>query len=305
MPHRSIFLTTAVREMFLLQLVSSDPEIYQFEPLSRQSGLVHAVTGRAGGVSRPPFHTLNLGYGVPDDPANVTSNRNTVAGTLGISLSQIVTAKQVHGNACAVVTRVDAGRGAADRATVLAGYDGLVTNEPGVFLWMSFADCVPIIFHDPVKRAVGLAHSGWRGTVVEVAASTVGKLGEQYQSSPADLTAFIGPSIGPCCYEVGEEVWSQFADRWPDSVDTWPREGDRRLLNLWTAIKATLGEAGLRLGNVHCAETCTACNRDRFFSHRGDQGRSGRFATIIGMRDVGATRRVAPTMGPKLDRLSD
>ncbi len=267
----------------MLKQLSVEPELYQFDALASQAGVVHAITGRRGGTSPTPYDSLNLGYGVPDEPENVSRNRVRVADALGISLNSVVTTKQVHGNASAVVEEVDAGRGALDRATALDGFDNLVTKEPGVYLWMSFADCVPVLLYDPDTPVVGISHSGWQGTLAEAAGSAVRTMTQVGRGSPANFSAYIGPSIGPCCYEVGPEVWGRFAERWPASVDPAPRPGNRRLLDLWTAIRATLIEAGLTAERIHCAETCTADNRDRFFSHRGDKGRSGRFAMIAGL----------------------
>ena len=269
----------------MLKQLSVEPDLYQFEALASQSGVIHAVTGRRGGVSPVPYDSLNLGYGVPDDPGNVSRNRRRVAEALGISIDRIVTTKQVHGNACAVVTKADVGRGALDRATAFDGFDNLVTKEPGVYLWMSFADCVPVLLYDPDSPAIGISHSGWRGTLAGAAGSAVRTMIDEGMASLAGLSAFIGPSIGPCCYEVGPEVWQLFAERWPTSLSESPRPGNRRLLDLWTAIRATLIDAGLSAERIRCAETCTADNRDRFFSHRGDRGRSGRFAVIAGLTD--------------------
>ena len=267
----------------LLKQLSVEPEMYQFDALASQTGVVHAITGRRGGTSPAPYDSLNLGYGVPDDPENVSRNRKRVADGLGIGLDRIVTTKLVHGNASAVVTGGDTGRGALDRATALDGFDNLVTSEQDVYLWMSFADCVPIILYDAHTPAIGISHSGWRGTLAGAAGSAARRMVDEGMASPAGLSAYIGPSIGPCCYEVGPEVWQPFAERWRTSVSAAARPGNRRLLDLWTAIGATLKDAGLSAERIQCAETCTADNRDRFFSHRGDKGRSGRFAVIAGL----------------------
>lgn len=222
---------------------------------------------------------------MPDDPENVSRNRRRVADALGIGLNRVVTTKQIHGNASAVVTEAYAGRGALDRASALSGFDNLVTQEAGVYLWMSFADCVPILLYDPDTPAIGISHAGWRGALAGAAGSAAKRMMDDGIASPAGLSAYIGPSIGPCCYEVGAEVWQAFAERWPGSVSTAARPGNRRLLDLWAAIGADLRDTGVSAERIHCAETCTADNRHRFFSHRGDRGRSGRFAMIAGLAD--------------------
>ena len=269
----------------MLKQLSGEPELYQFDELASRAGLIHAITGRRGGTSPAPYDSLNLGYAVPDDPENVSRNRGTVADALGIGLDRVVTTKQVHGTASAVVTGEDGGRGALDRATALSGFDNLVTKETGVYLWMSFADCVPILLYDPDTPAIGISHAGWRGALAGAAGSAAKRMMDEGMASPAGLSAYIGPSIGPCCYEVGSEVWQPFTERWPASVSGTPRPGNRRLLDLWAAICADLRDTGVAAERIHCAETCTADNRDRFFSHRGDMGRSGRFAMIAGLTD--------------------
>lgn len=251
---------------------------YQFEAWLGQSHLVHAIFTRHGGVSRPPYATLNLSRAVGDDPSAVEHNHARIYRALRISRSQVVGSHLMHGAAIRVVTGQENGG-----APVAA--DGLVTAQPGVMLSMRFADCVPILFHDPRRRAVGLVHAGWRGTLQAVASAAVRAMMEQLGCAAHDITAVIGPSIGPCCYEVGSEVVRTLYAALPDmAAALLRREGQRVYLDLWQANQQQLLAAGV--GHVYSMALCTACRRDIFFSHRGDGGRTGRFGVVIGYRAV-------------------
>jgi len=172
---------------------------YQFHSLLPFEDLAHGVFTRLGGHSRPPWHSLNTGHTVGDDLDAVARNHDLICQALDFAMSDVVSPHQVHGAAVAVVTRQDRGR-------VIEHTDGLITDEPQVLLMLRFADCTPIWFYDPVRRAIGLAHAGWRGTVAGIARATVAKMQSTFGCRPGDLIAGIGPAIGPCCYQVGPDV---------------------------------------------------------------------------------------------------
>ena len=254
---------------------------YHYHPWTRQPGLVHAILTRHGGVSRPPYASLNLGSAVGDDPAAVAANHARVCAALGIDAGRLVKCHLVHGRAIHVVTAADAGqwRGQAD---------GMVTAEAGVFLTMRFADCVPILLHDPRRRAVGIVHAGWRGTLQDVAGAAVRTMVEVLGCAPGDISAVIGPAIGPCCYEVGDEVISAARAVLPpsDCATLFRRRSDnggRPHFDMWEANRRQLLAAGV--GRVAVMGLCTACHSDQFFSHRAEGGRTGRFGAVIGYRD--------------------
>ena len=171
---------------------------------------VHGLSCRRGGVSEAPWASLDLGLHVGDDPAAVIANRRRYLAALGLDASQLVTPEQVHGEAIARVGSREAGRGALSYADSIAQTDALITDEPGLPLLLCFADCTPILFLDPVHRAVGIAHGGWKGTVRRIAAKTVLRMQQEFGTRPEELLTAIGPSIGPCCYEIGPEVEQQF-----------------------------------------------------------------------------------------------
>jgi hypothetical protein len=250
--------------------------VYRFESWDDAS-LVHAILTRLGGVSLPPFDSLNLSQVVGDDPAAVAANYERVCGALGIRRSQMATCYQMHSADVLVVAAADGGR-------LVGQGDAMITDQPGVYLSMRFADCTPLLLHDPVRRAVGIAHAGWRGTLKNMAGAVVRAMVERLGCLPGDITAVVGPAIGPCCYQVGSEVIQAAEAARRDAADLLQRRaGERAYFDLWETNRRQFVEAGV--GRVAVAGLCTACRTDRFFSHRAEQGRGGRFAALIGYRE--------------------
>lgn len=228
-----------------------------------------AFTTRRGGVSAPPFDSLNTGRSTDDDPAAVAENRRRVLAALGLDRRRLATAGQVHGANVAVVEEP----GHVPRC------DALVTRRPGLALAVTTADCLPIVFLAP--GLVGVAHSGWRGTAAGIPAATLARLVE-LGAAPGAVTAHIGPAIRACCYEVGGEV----AERFPAACVT--PAGDRFRLDLALAARLELERAGLA-GRVHDLGECTACRADRYFSYRRDGPRSGRAWAVAAVAETGAS----------------
>jgi hypothetical protein len=256
-------------------------DIYQFKHLSAQPGLIHGIFGRAGGCSPPPWDSLNVGADTGDAPERIQRNYERICAALGVRCEDIVTVRQVHSGQ---VQRV----GAGDRGSVVGQLDGLITDEPDVVLSLRFADCVPLIVYDPQRGALGVAHAGWRGTLAKMAAQLVAAMQAAFGSRPADLLAGIGPSIGPCCYQVGPEVAAAASAAFAaetEREDGWPlvfAVDGARYLDLWAANRLQLELAGVE--QIETARLCTACHRQRFFSHRGDGGQTGRFAMLAALR---------------------
>jgi polyphenol oxidase len=248
---------------------------YQFETLATHSDLIHGVFTRLGGVSRPPFATLNLGRGVPDEPVAIDENYRRICVLLGLDRSSLVTGYQTHSDRVVVVDDAMAGQ-------LLPATDALVTQSPRVALTLRFADCVPILLFDPVQRAIGIVHAGWKGTLSRIAGKTAKAMVAEFGSRPSDLIAGIGPSIGPCCYEVGEDVQRLVSATFGRTDGLLqPREGDRVHLDLWEANRRVLEDA-----DVQCIESgalCTSCHRDEFYSHRGEAGVTGRFGAFLAL----------------------
>jgi YfiH family protein len=252
--------------------------------LQTLDGLQHAITERGGGISRPPFTSLNLGLHVGDQPADVIQNRRRLAAALDARLEDFCFAEQCHGHRIAIVGEADRGRGALDSATALPATDALITDRLGLWLAVLVADCVPVILADPVRGVVGLVHAGWRGTVDGIAARTVAMMNEAFGCRPADIHAVIGPSIGPDDFEVGPEVVREFRmafpqERWPELIR--PGAGDRSFVDLWRANALQLEAAGLNPDHIERAMISTASTTERFFSHRAEGGHTGRFASVV------------------------
>ena len=265
------------RELDLLRHRSGNGLVYyRFANLAPYGEVVHGVFTRLGGVSASPFVSLNVGRSVGDDPRAVEANHGLIYQALSISPDDIATAHQVHSSRVAVV-------GVGERGRAIPGTDALVTGAPGVALMLRFADCVPIALYDPVKRVVGLVHAGWRGTVQGIARRAVLAMVEAYGSRPADIVAGIGPSIGPCCYQIGRNVVQLVREAFADWPSLLRRQGDGSFhFDLWEANRQQLAQVGV--GEIEVAGVCTACHNDEFFSHRADGPRTGRFGVVIGLR---------------------
>ncbi len=244
----------------------------------------HAVFSRRGGHSAAPFDSLNLSLSVPDERDRVYANRRRVYGLYGRDTDTVVHAHLVHGADVARVTQ-------ADNGTWVEHVDGLITNQPGTVLSMNFADCAPIFLYDPRRHAIGLGHAGWRGTVVDLPGAMVRAMSDQFGSDPADLVAAVGPCIGPCCYEVGQDViaavegaFDQPPEAYSPAVETSllrERSNGHAHFDLPEANRRNLLNAGVN--HIELSEYCTACRTDLFFSHRAEKGRTGRFGTVFAL----------------------
>jgi polyphenol oxidase len=248
------------------------------------NGIVHAFSTRQGGVSRPPFATLNLGQSVGDEPAVVEENRRRFFGAFGIDLGRVVRAWQAHGDG---VLRVDAGlTGRAGFPRCLlderAKFDALITHLPGLALVVSTADCLPILIHDPVRRAVAAVHAGWRGTTKLIAARALTAMREAYGTDPSDCQAAIGPGIRGCCFEVDTAVTDAMAAALPNwEAHARANRPGHWLLDLAEINRAILEAAGVRTDRIEDVGLCTSCRNDLFFSHRAEKGRTGRMMNFI------------------------
>jgi len=236
-------------------------------------GLTCAIFTRLGGVSKPPFDSLNVGHTVGDDLNAVEENHRLIFEALGISKEQVVTARQVHGLGLALVDERHEGK-------VIPDTDGLLTSNPGLFLMLRFADCVPVVLYDPAKNAVGLLHAGWKGSIMGIAFKAVNLMQEAFGSRPEEIVAGIGPSIGPCCYEIGEDVAELAREFWPNPPILHTSQGKMHL-DLWELNRQWLLKAGVK--EVEVAGICTRCRSEEFFSHRASKGLTGRFAAVVGL----------------------
>ncbi len=246
---------------------------YRFEGLGDVKGLLHAVLTRIGGVSRGPYATLNLGHTVGDDLEAVEENHRRALTPLGLDPARVVSPWQVHGAAVEVVGRKHVG-------TVRPETDALITATPGVPLMMRFGDCAPVLLCDPVRRVVGMAHAGWRGVVADVVGASLRAMTERLACDVDDIWAGVGPTIGPCCYDVGADVAEKIAGACPAGAKAVHHVNGQIRADLPTAVEAQLRAAGVK--RIEQADLCTSCRVDEFFSHRAENGRTGRFGVVIG-----------------------
>lgn len=283
------------------------PEVLRAANLAELPWLVHGFSTRRGGISQAFGGTaLNLGYSEEDSRQNVRKNREIFLGAAGARSGRrsapwpVAALRQVHSD------RIHFADGRWKDG--VAG-DGLVTNRPGLALAITTADCLPVLLADPEKRAAGIFHAGWRGTVARIAEKGVGEMARRFGSKPQDLVAAIGPGIHVCCYGVGEEVRGKFQSQFAyagelfqevfssDAVrQKYPllfmtarapghgETGPELHLDLVKANRMQLLHAGLRAGNISASELCTACRVDLLFSHRAEHGRTGRMMAVIGIR---------------------
>ena len=260
--------------------------IWFFESLLGYEGIGHFVSTRIGGHSSSPYDTLNLSFNVGDDPKKVLENRKLLAGALGIALTSMTTAKQIHDGHVKMVSEGLRGKGSVDYRGAINATDAMVTDVPDICLMVLLADCVPILFHDPSKKVIGVAHAGWKGTLRFVAQNTLKVLREDFGCSPQDMVVGIGPSIGPCCYEVGREVVSQVEHVFGTKQGCIQKESadGRGYFDLWTANLKQLLHAGVPEKNIEMARICTYHHPNLFFSSRYEKGKTGRFGAGIVIR---------------------
>lgn len=260
-------------------------------PLIRETGVAEGVfTTRLGGVSgqekgQEHLSSLNLSFTRGDRPENVRENFRRVADELGVTADRFVFTDQTHTDHVRVVTEADAGCGLT-RERTYQDIDALVTDVPGLVLSVFVADCVPVAVVDPVRRAIGLAHSGWRGTVAGITEKMIRCMTAQYGSDPKDLVCAIGPSICRDCYEISEDVAEQFARAFAghESEILTDKHNGHYQLDLWKANELVLRRAGVPAAHISVTGICTCCNKDVLFSHRGAHGMRGNLGAFLMLR---------------------
>lgn len=262
--------------MFELQK-HGDLEYYTIDNFLKDTK--HCFTTRCGGVSKGEFSSMNLRFNCSDSRENVLKNFEIICSEIGIDFKRLVLSHQVHEDKVIRVTSADCGNGII-YPNKFESADALICAERNVPIATFFADCVPIFFLDPQNKVIALAHSGWKGTVKNIAAKTVHAFEKFYNSNPKDILTAIGPSIGVCCFEVGDEVSDVFFDNFGDRV--LEKYGDKWHVNLQKTIELELTEAGIR--HIDVAGICTSCNSELLFSHRKTNGHRGNLAAIAELR---------------------
>ena len=248
-------------------------------PMLEETGIVnHGFSTRLGGVSKGCWATMNISTTRGDDPEDVRENQRRIARAIGVQPEDMTFTNQTHTTNVAVVK-------AGDRGKRFQETDGMITDVPGLILATFYADCVPLYFVDPVHRAIGLAHSGWRGTVAGMGACMVRYMQEHFNSRPEELVAAIGPSICVDCYEVSEEVAEQFREGFPEDVLQPGKAPGKYQLDLWKANQSILLRAGIPPEHMAVTNVCPCHNPEYLFSHRASHGQRGNLAAFLMLKE--------------------
>lgn len=256
-------------------------------PLLEKTGVVeHCFTTRLGGVSEGIYSTLNFSFTRGDNPDAVLENYRRVAETFGKTVNDFVCTDQTHTTNVLQVGKEACGYGVT-KERPYTDVDGLITNEPGVILSTFYADCVPLYFVDPVHKAIGLSHSGWRGTVGRMGLKTLEAMAEAYGTKPEDVYAAVGPSICQDCYEISEDVAEHFYQEFQGHGDEiLIKKGNGKYqLDLWKTNEIVLLEAGIKKEHLAVTNVCTCCNSEVLFSHRASHGKRGNLAAFLMLKE--------------------
>lgn len=259
---------------------------YLSYPLLEQTGIVeHCFTTRLGGVSRGIYESLNLSFTRGDDRLAVEENFRRVSKVMGRQYKDFVLSDQTHTTNVRRVGREDAGKG-IERERGYADVDGLITDEPGLVLSTFYADCVPLYFVDVEKRAIGLSHSGWRGTVGRMGRATLEAMRREFGTQPENVVCAIGPSICQDCYEVSADVAEAFEREFSGREEEilTDKGNGKYQLDLWRANAIVLSEAGILQEHLSVTDICTCCNPRLLFSHRASRGKRGNLGAFLSLR---------------------
>lgn len=267
-----------------LKVIDRDGLVFIQFPSLLCEGVTHGFTTRHGGVSKGIFSTMNMSFTRGDDPDAVIENYKRICGALGTDYKKCVLSHQTHTTNIRIVTEEDAGKGIVTERDY-DDIDGLITNVKGLTLVTQYADCVCLLFYDPVKRVVATSHAGWRGTAQMIGKKTIEKMCEHFGCNPKDIKAGIAPSIGPCCFEVDQPVYDEFIKMQGIDLNLIINDdgNGKYHIDLWEANRQTLLLAGLSPENISLTDLCTKCLHDDFFSHRYTNGKRGNLAALIAL----------------------
>ena len=271
------------------KILDSNMEYLTFPELEKYEEISHLFTTRIGGVSEGYLSELNMSYSRGDEKENVDRNYNRVARVLNSKFEDFVCTMQTHTTNILRVNHSHRGSGVANELKY-QDIDGLITNEPQIVLTALFADCVPLYFYDPIHHAIGLAHSGWKGTLNQIGLKMIQSMKKEFESKPEDIIAAIGPSICADCYEIGNDVAEQFIFLFQNMGFEKAKEYEQYIkigenekyhLDLWKTNELILRKAGLLKENISTTDLCTCCNSDYLFSHRASNGKRGNLAAFL------------------------
>jgi polyphenol oxidase len=267
--------------------VLKNESFFSIESWIRQfPGLAAGMTTKNGGASKGNYETLNLGFHVGDDRSDVCINRGKVSELLKFPLNTWVGAEQTHGIHLKKISKADRGKGSKSYEDSFKDTDGFYTNEEGILLSLCFADCVPLFFIAPESRMIGIAHAGWKGTVGQIAKEMINAWGRE-GINPQQIFVAIGPSICEKCYIVDQRVINLVENTLVD-VETLPYNlinDGQYSLDLREVNRQIIVNSGVPDINIQMTGFCSSCDKE-FFSHRRDQGRTGRMVSFIGWKET-------------------
>ena len=268
-----------------VNIVNNNGLVYITFPNMEREGVSAAFTTRLGGVSRGQYASMNMSFTNGDNKDNVVKNYEILLSHLGLDYKKAVLSHQTHTNNIRIITEKDIGKGIVIERDY-DDVDGLITNLKGVTLVTQYADCVPLLFFDPVEGVIATSHAGWRGTVKEIGLKTVLKMKETFGSLPENILAAIGPSIDMCCYEVDDPVINEIkALNYLDYNKVFFSKGNGKYqLNLKEANRQILTHAGIKNENICVSDLCTCCHSEIFHSHRATAGKRGNLAAVIALK---------------------
>lgn len=263
--------------------IDNEVPFLTFPRLSDINFIKHGFSTRLGGVSKGYFESMNLGYTRGDVKSDVDENYKRISKSIGFNWKDFVLSDQVHNTDIRLVTAEDKGKGIIkDRD--YHGIDGLITNTVGIPLVTFYADCVPLYFVDMKNHAIGLSHSGWKGTVRRMGNATLQAMQQHFNTNPEDIIAVVGPSICQDCYEISEDVAKAFREEFTQEQlqNILHSKGNGKYqLNLWEANRQILLDTGIPSNHIHLSSVCTCCNSDLLYSHRASQGKRGTLAAFL------------------------
>ena len=272
--------TTLIKE-------SQEVPYITFKRLNEISWIKNAFSTRIGGVSEGIYKSMNLSFTLNDEKEKVLENFKIFGNAIGVDVNNMVYSMQTHTTNVKKITSDNKGMGIV-RERDYKDIDGIITNEPGICLVTSYADCVPLYFADTKNRAIGLSHSGWRGTVGNIAKNTLELMKQEYGTQPEDVVAVIGPSICQNCYEVSGDLYDEFEKKYSkEELEEMfqKKPNDKYNLNLWKANYYNFIHIGIKPENISVTDICTCCNKDVMFSHRGSHGKRGTLCAFLMIED--------------------
>ena len=266
----------------LITRIQAGVPYLSFSALEKTGMVKQGFSTRYGGVSTGCYSSMNLSYSRKDKPEHVLENYRRMAKALEVDMEKMVVSWQTHTTNVRLVTEKDLGKGVL-RERDYRDVDGLITNIPGITLVTFYADCVPLYILDPVHKAIGLSHSGWRGTVRRMGRETLLAMEREFRTDPKDVLCAVGPSICQSCYEVSEDVAAEFQREFPghESELLQEKENGKYQLDLWRANEIVLLEAGIKPEHLAVTNLCTCCNHKLLFSHRASHGKRGNLGAFL------------------------